>query len=209
MKIREQQLRRLIKQELFIINENNKFRRKLRDLTDLVGKTKTKAWDGRNDRNLDYDGQKFLLGSQAKIVKRYREWDNGRKEWQENGKIVDEEGPFERGTFKNQPPAKEYILFANGEEAWLEYGELSRKDGPARITLYDKNGRPNNRKEEWFIDGKLHRDGDKPAFITRDIKTYYKHGKRHRDGGKPAIVNTKGGRTQYWYFVDGKEVWPE
>lgn len=205
MKLNEQQLKNLIKQELRFLSEENKLRRKLRNLTDRFSKNDHNAWEKRNNQGLSTKDWQFVLGSEAEIVKRYREWDNGRKEWQEHGKVVDEEGPFERGTFKNQPPAKEYILFANGEEAWLEYGKLSRKDGPARITLYDEYGNP-NRKEEWLIDGELHRDGDKPAVVARDFKAWYKHGKRHRDRGNPAIVSNKDGRLQHWYFVNGKEV---
>jgi len=189
MKIREQQLKRLIRQELKVLTEENKLRRKLRDLTAPAA----------------HDFDTFMSGKE--IEDHYLEWDNGRKEWREYGRIVREEGPFERGAYKNQPPAKDYRRYADGEEWNEEYGELSRKDGPARITLYDHTGRP-WREESWMIDGKLHRDGDKPAYISPTEEMYYKHGKLHRDGGKPAVVDLSPRSKEHRWFVNGKEVAP-
>ena len=190
MKIREQQLRRLIKQEFRVLNEENKLRRKLRkDLVDpLMHRYHTSL-------------------SGEEIEDHYLEWDNGRKEWREYGKIVREEGPFERGAFKNQPPAKESQYHTSGEEYHFEYGKLSRKDGPARIQfnrfIHTGSGSP-AREESWMIDDKFHRDGDKPAFTSPREKKYYKHGKLHRDGGKPAVVDLVKG--EHKYFVNGKQV---
>lgn len=186
MKLNEQQLKNLIKQELRFLSEENKLRRKLRkDLVDpSIHRYRT-----------------FLSGEE--IEDHYLEWDNGRKEWREYGKVVREEGPFERGAFKNQPPAKESQYHTSGEEYHYEYGKLSRKDGPAMIQLWDTTRSP-MRQETWMIDGKRHRDGDKPAFTSPKVKKYYKHGKLHRDGGKPAVVDLVKG--EHKYFVNGEQV---
>ena len=80
----------------------------------------------------------------------------------------------------------------------------------------------------WFRHGKLHRDGDKPAYISRtkqhwiqdgefhrenDLPAriegqpgrqtleWYQHGQRHRDGGRPAIVNSN---NSYGWYEHGK-----
>jgi len=49
----------------------------------------------------------------------------------------------------------------------------------------------------YYKNGKLHRDGDKPAVIWADgTKFYYKNGKLHRGGDKPAVIYTNG--TKYY-----------
>ena len=58
----------------------------------------------------------------------------------------------------------------------------------------------------WYFDGMLHRDSDMPAIVI-EIKPgifneyWYKYGKLHRKSDKPAIIRP--GRDMYWY-VDGK-----
>ena len=50
----------------------------------------------------------------------------------------------------------------------------------------------------WYKDGKLHREGDKPAIEYSDAtKKWYKEGKFHREGDKPAIEYSNG--TKLWY----------
>jgi hypothetical protein len=52
--------------------------------------------------------------------------------------------------------------------------------------------------ESWYKDGKLHRDGDKPAIIWADgSKCWYKDGLQHRDNDLPAVIWADG--TQEWY----------
>jgi hypothetical protein len=52
-------------------------------------------------------------------------------------------------------------------------------------------------RKEWWHDGKLHRDGDAPAFESEVCKIWYVHGKIHRDGDRPAIVCANGDR-EFW-----------
>jgi hypothetical protein len=53
----------------------------------------------------------------------------------------------------------------------------------------------------WYQHGKLHRDGDQPAFIYRDgSRWWFQHGKTHRDGDQPTIIYADG--TQTWYQYD-------
>lgn len=51
----------------------------------------------------------------------------------------------------------------------------------------------------WYdSDGKLHRDGDLPAFVYLDgTQEWYQHGDEHRDGDLPAQVFADG--TQFWF----------
>ena len=53
-----------------------------------------------------------------------------------------------------------------------------------------------------YKNGKLHRDGDKPAVEHADgYKAYWKNGKRHRDGDKPAVERANGDKA---YYKNGK-----
>lgn len=46
---------------------------------------------------------------------------------------------------------------------------------------------------EWYQDGLLHRDNDKPAVINADgTKAHYQKGLIHRDGDKPAVIGGNG-----------------
>ena len=69
-------------------------------------------------------------------------------------------------------------------------GVLHRENGPAVITA--------DGIENWYFNGKLHRDGVKPAIYNKDmtIVKYYKHGNLHRDGDLPASIEN--GRTSYY-----------
>jgi hypothetical protein len=55
-----------------------------------------------------------------------------------------------------------------------------------------------NGSQEWYKEGELHRDGDLPAVIRANVtQVWYKEGKRHRDGDLPAVIAPDG--HQYWY----------
>lgn len=42
---------------------------------------------------------------------------------------------------------------------------------------------------EWWVDGLLHRSGDRPARIRfTGIHEWFARGYHHRDGGKPAVI---------------------
>lgn len=45
-----------------------------------------------------------------------------------------------------------------------------------------------NMSEEWYKNGKLHRDNDLPAVIDGVNKKWYKYGKLHRDNDLPAVI---------------------
>ena len=51
----------------------------------------------------------------------------------------------------------------------------------------------------WYRNGRIHRDGDKPAIVGSDggYKAWYKNGLLHRDNDKPAIEYANGDRL--WY----------
>ena len=52
--------------------------------------------------------------------------------------------------------------------------------------------------EEYWKNGERHRDGDQPAYIWSDgYKEYWKNGERHRDGDQPAIIDSDGAE-EYW-----------
>jgi hypothetical protein len=52
--------------------------------------------------------------------------------------------------------------------------------------------------QEWYKEGKYHRDGDLPAIISQyGYQSWYKEGKRHRDGDLPAVIHANGARE--WY----------
>jgi len=68
---------------------------------------------------------------------------------------------------------------------------LLHRDGD-QPAYVSRNGRA------WFANGVRHRDGDLPAL--EDVwgyRQWYKNGKRHRDGGLPAIDYLNGAK--YWY----------
>jgi antitoxin component YwqK of YwqJK toxin-antitoxin module len=64
--------------------------------------------------------------------------------------------------------------------------------------------------EEFFKEGQLHREGDRPAWVSYradgsvEWEQFWKKGQRHREGDRPAVV---------WYRADGsvasEEFWKE
>jgi hypothetical protein len=55
---------------------------------------------------------------------------------------------------------------------------------------------------EWHKNGKLHRDGDKPARIWADGSLgWYKNGEPHRDSDKPAVIYSHG---SLWWYKNGE-----
>ena len=71
-------------------------------------------------------------------------------------------------------------------------GELHCTDGPAVIYT--------NGDEEWYYDGKLHReDPDLPAVRRKTYVAWYWHGQRHRSGGPACIEIRDGVIRQTWY----------
>ena len=55
--------------------------------------------------------------------------------------------------------------------------------------------------QQWYKNGKLHRDNDQPAIICPDgSKCWRKEGKRHREGDQPASIWANG--MKEWYKDD-------
>jgi hypothetical protein len=55
--------------------------------------------------------------------------------------------------------------------------------------------------EIWFLNGKIHRDDNKPALSTKNFKGYFKNGVEHRLDG-PAIEFTNGYK-EWW--INGRK----
>jgi len=56
--------------------------------------------------------------------------------------------------------------------------------------------------DEWYIEGKRHRENDLPAIISRDsVQQWFKNDLRHRNGGKPAVIFPNG---EQWWCKFGK-----
>lgn len=52
---------------------------------------------------------------------------------------------------------------------------------------------------KWFYEGKLHREGDKPAIIYKNgTQEWYIKGLLHRENDKPAIIRNNG--FEEWYL---------
>jgi hypothetical protein len=76
------------------------------------------------------------------------------------------------------------------KEMCLHHTPHSIADLPAVI---DADG-----NQEWYKEGKLHRDGDLPAVIyPSGYQGWYKEGGIHRDGDLPAVIYANG--AQSWY----------
>ena len=59
-----------------------------------------------------------------------------------------------------------------------------------------------NGTQYWYLNGKLHRENDLPAYIGLDgSRQWYLNGKRHRENDLPAYIGLNG--TQWW-CLNGK-----
>ena len=58
----------------------------------------------------------------------------------------------------------------------------------------------------WYWHGELHREGDAPAAVWSDGSvSYYRHGRRHRDNDEPAVIQTRGyvvAACRQWFVHD-------
>ena len=72
------------------------------------------------------------------------------------------------------------------------------KFNPPQIFSEDNMANRKIIKQEWFRNGKRHRDNDMPAIIYTDgSREWYKNGCRHRDNDAPAIIRANG-RQEWW-----------
>lgn len=86
-----------------------------------------------------------------------------------------------------------------GASSWEDYFTVMEVDkaGDQRWKLHGRLHRGGDKPayiwarcmQEWYQHGKLHRDGDRPAVVCANgHQEWWQHGKHHRDGGKPIIV---------------------
>ncbi len=112
---------------------------------------------------------------------------NGYQEWWENGVLKS----------RKRPDVEEIQLHRIEYKDKIEYygnnSQRHRLDGPA--VKYK-----NKKYEEWWKDGKKHRNGDEPAIILKDLKEWYVDGKLHRETDKPSHISKD---TETW-CVKGK-----
>ncbi len=54
--------------------------------------------------------------------------------------------------------------------------------------------------KRWYLNGRLHRDGEPAIECSSGTTEWYHRGQRHRDGG-PAIENSDGSK---WWFQHGE-----
>ena len=76
-------------------------------------------------------------------------------------------------------------------------------DGPSDVGE-DYNGKGGNRRTEWRLNGKLHREDGPAIEWASGTKEWYLNGKRHREDG-PAVEYIDGSK-KYW--IDGVRVKP-
>jgi hypothetical protein len=103
---------------------------------------------------------------------------NGTQYWYKTGTTIlhNEEGPA--------------LIFTGGTKEYYLDGKRDRKDGLPTVTTSDK-------REEYHVKGKLHRDNDLPAKIDwNGTKYYYQYGVLNRNFGLPTIE-----------YLDGGKVW--
>jgi hypothetical protein len=94
---------------------------------------------------------------------------------------------------------------AEGHCVWYQRGLRHREDGPALIGIADDQGR---RSRRWLHHDHTHRLGDLPALIEADgSQEYWVDGQLHRDDGKPAWISASGQGIGWW--VDGRQFHPD
>jgi len=117
--------------------------------------------------------------------------------WFKNGK---------ESTRSTDPEGKQpfYIDLGNGKR--IDYEYENQKIYKTTYTLNGKKHRDGDKpaietasgNKVWYKNGKQHRDGDKPAIeYAYGHKLWYQYGKRHRDGDKPAVEYADGHKE--WY----------
>lgn len=96
-------------------------------------------------------------------------------------------------------------LRAGSDAATLVFGEpFSVDDEPAytagkslrwcrRYKLHRDGDKPatvskDGTKRKWYQNGQLHRDGGQPAYISDSVQIWYQYGDKHRDGDEPAAL---------------------
>lgn len=129
------------------------------------------------------DSRQILFSPSRKDIKAEEEKETKRLE-----KIRFEQSPEGRKRARAYGPPTE-IMF--GKSCWKNNkGEFHRDfDLPAVLSEDD---------QEWWQNGNRHREGDKPAIISKGVLTaWYKDGVLHRDNGEPAVIE-ESGLKEWW-----------
>lgn len=159
----------------------------------------------------------WITDSQQILVDRFQSsviFDN-----QYNGTVIGSDGSsyrYKDGVLHDGYYSKPAIVNSKGDSIWMQYGEIHRDGLPAYMShtqctqLWYKHNKLHRENDlpaaeypddrEWWIDGKRHRDGDKPAVVngrSGDCLEWWVDDKRHRAGGQPAVL-WKNGPEEYW-----------
>ena len=86
----------------------------------------------------------------------------------------------------------EYVLSAFSLQGKETDRVLNYWKSHSEYRVEEKEGR-----KEWYRNGELHREGDLPAVVCKDVKEWWKNGLRHREGDLPAVVYHDGVK-QWW-----------
>lgn len=130
-------------------------------------------------------------------------------------KVVDKDGPEYQKAKEKQGDSTEQPTSGGGEKekpAKVEIGESGTKmTKNEKGEFHSYNDEPAYATKEgtkvWYKDGKEHRDGDKPSYISQAGIEYKKNDKFHRDGDKPANIRIDyktGEKTGEDYYKNGK-----
>lgn len=85
------------------------------------------------------------------------------------------------------------VIHADGSQRWYDAQGRLHRDGDLPAFIS-----ANGKGRSWRQHGKLHRDGDQPAFIgTNGSLEWYQDGKRHREHDRPAQIGANG--TRVWF----------
>lgn len=73
-------------------------------------------------------------------------------------------------------------------------------------SIYDDPAITHKVYSEWYMNGVIHRDCDKPAFIYKEnrYEKWYKNGKLHRDNDLPVVVDYRD--SVCVWFLDGNYI---
>ena len=86
------------------------------------------------------------------------------------------------------------LLLLLARRMWMKSSDKN-KNGRILGTNYDGSV-----KEEWFLNGKLHREGGPARIIANNYDAWYRNGELHREGG-PAVIWAHGKKE---WFLNGK-----
>jgi len=89
----------------------------------------------------------------------------------------------------------EEIEFEGGKKIKVNGQVHSWHDRPAIVHT--------GRVEKWYWRGRLHRQGDQPAYVRKskgkiEYRAWYRNGRLHRAHGRPAVICDKDKKQEWW-----------